>query len=187
MLYRGGERNEPVVFHWRRRGGRVWVLPAELLANGRLLEAGNGDLLASLRAWLGPRWTFDEFHHGWEDPEALPERSYFGWDLFIAHLALIYLLGLLALGRPFGPPWREAPAVMGSTGSFLKNLGALHHKLGHHGEAARLLVERWHALFGGQTPPEREEVTKGAELVALAREMAGPDRQRKFSTTRRTK
>jgi len=180
VLYRGGEKGAPVVFSWRRLGGRVVVLPAEILANGRLLEAGNGELLESLRSWLGPVWTFDEYHHGWVDPALVQERSHFAWDLFIAHLALVYLLALVALGRRFGPPWQEAPVVAGSTSGFLKNLGALHHKFGHHGEAARLLVERWSALHGGRVladsgvfDEERiDKVSDGPRLLALARDLA---------------
>ena len=67
--------------------------------------------------------------------------------------------------------------VTGSTGSFLLGLGALHHRLGHHAEAARRLLERARELDPGADLPadlDRRAATAGPrELVELAREVAG--------------
>ena len=43
--------------------------------------------------------------------------------------------------------------MTGSTGSFLLGLGALHHRLGHHAEAARRLLERVRELDRGADLP----------------------------------
>jgi hypothetical protein len=174
----------PLVFAYRLNRGRVVALPAGVLANARITEAGNADFLETLHRWLGPEWTFDEYHHGLVDRGAVPEGgSPFAWDLFTGHLALIYLLALLALGRRFGPPWREAEVAVGSTASFLRDLGALHHRLRHHGEVAPLLVERVRRHDPRLELPEEideeaAEVDGGGKLVALARRLAGLQRRR---------
>jgi len=184
VLHRGGEGGKPLVFAYRRNGGRVLVLPAGVLANARITGAGNADFLETLHRWLGPEWTFDEYHHGLVDPDAVAEEgSPFAWDLFTGHLALIYLLALLALGRRFGPPWREAEVAVGSTASFLRDLGAFHHRLRHHAEVAPLLVERVRRHDPRLELPEAvdEEAARvdGADkLVALARRLAGLQRRR---------
>jgi hypothetical protein len=131
----------PVVFTYASSGGRVVALPAEVLCNARL--AGSADLLETLRVHLGDRWTFDEIHHGLfaaASPGAqVPRRML---DLWLLHLAVLYGLCLWALGRRLGPAWSEPPLAKGSAAAFLLGLGALHQRLGHHGQAAALLVAR---------------------------------------------
>lgn len=162
----------------RRYRGRIVLLPADALANARLGEPGNAALLETLRRRLGDRWTFDEYHHGLIAARAAPETASLGrtLDLILIHLAVLYLVALWTLSRRFGPAWSEPPAVTGSTGSFLLGLGDLHHRLGHHREAARRLLERVRELDRDADLPEELDRRAGAagprELVALAREVA---------------
>ncbi len=184
VLYRAPS-GTPLIFDYPLHRGRVVVLPASVLANAWLGEAGNADLLESLRGWLDGGWSFDEYHHGLVavDSADAESSSRFAWDLFVGHLALIYLLGLLALGRRFGPVWREAPVASGSAATFLRGLGALHRKMAHHTEAAGLLIERARSYFPGLSlDPDLERraaaVAGDQELVDLARDLARVQRSR---------
>ena len=183
VLYRlaGGQ---PVIFTYPLHRGRIVALPAGMLSNAWIAEAGNADFLESLRGWLGDRWTFDEYHHGLIGAEALAvTSSRFAWDLFAAHLGLIYLLGLAALARRFGPAWTSAPIVQGSTSSFLRSLGTLHHDLGHHADAAELLVARARA-YDHNLPLDEAIIQRShaaldaAELTELAQTVARAQRRR---------
>jgi len=120
------------------------VLPAELLANARLREPAHAALLETLRGWLSPPWRFDEYHHGLgaTSRQAAASPTQRGLDLLLLQLLLVYLMAALALGRRLGPAWRETPPLAGSAGSFLLRLGTLHHRLGHHGDGAALLLRR---------------------------------------------
>jgi len=166
----------PAVAVYRYHGGRVVVLPADALSNARLGEPGNADLLETLLRNLGPRWAFDEYHHGLVT--ARPSNPALGRaaDLLLAHLVLLYLLAVLALGRRQGPAWREPATVAGSTATFLLGMGALHHRLGHHAAAARLLLLRARELDRGlRLPPglDRQAASAGPrELVEIARLVA---------------
>ncbi len=176
VLYsrRTGSGEVPLVFSYGLHRGRVVALPAALLANGHLLSAGHADFLESLRRWLGDSWSFDEYHHGLVNAELAmaSERSAFAWDLFMIHLVVFYLLGFTALVRRFGPAWREAAVVVGSTASFLRNLGALHRDMGHHQAAARLLAVRHRELDPSLPEIAVPEVTTDARLVKFGREIA---------------
>lgn len=172
-----GEPARPVVAALPRHRGRIWLLPADSLANARLGEPGNADLLETLLARLGPRWTFDEYHHGLVAVEA-GERSPLGWtfDLLLLHLVALYGLAAWAVARRFGPAWRESEVRTGSVASFLLGLGALHHRLGHHRDAARGLLARTGELHPDLPLPEgwlrRAESAGPAELIQLARAVA---------------
>lgn len=174
-----GPKGEAAVFAFRRLGGRVVVVPADLFANARLSAAGgagNADLLERLFRDLGPSWTFDEYHHGLVAPGDV-ETPVSGTvlDLLLVHLAVLYLLAVWALARRFGPAWREVPAIAGSTASFLLGLGALHHRLGHHRDAALLLLRRTGELHRDLAVPaalpRRAENADAADLVAIARSL----------------
>ena len=129
---------------WKERRGRVVVLPAEVLANARLSEPAHAALLETLRGWLDAPWRFDEYHHGLGVTPAreAPAAAGRGLDLLLLQLLLVYLMAALALSRRLGPAWRETPPLVGSAGSFLLRLGTLHHRLGHHGAGAALLLRR---------------------------------------------
>ncbi|HEY2294858.1 MAG TPA: DUF4350 domain-containing protein [Thermoanaerobaculia bacterium] len=176
-LYLGPQRQVLLAVLPRGRG-RIWILPADAFANARLGEPGNAALLETLRRRLGDRWTFDEYHHGLTAGQGVPETASLGrtLDLVLIHLAVLYLAALWTLSRRFGPAWSEPPAVTGSTGAFLLGLGALHHRLGHHREAARRLLERVRELDRDADLPadldRRAETAGPRELVALAREVA---------------
>ncbi len=152
------------------------VLPADSLSNARLGEPGNADLLETLLRNLGPRWAFDEYHHGLVTVRAADGVLGRTADLLLAHLVLLYLLAVLALARRQGPAWREAATVAGSTATFLLGLGALHHRLGHHAEGARLLLRRARELDRGLLLPsdlDRQAASAGPrELVEIARQVA---------------
>jgi hypothetical protein len=174
-----GPQGEPAVFAFRRFGGRVVVLPADLLSNARLPEGGNADLLEALFRGLGRSWAFDEYHHGLVAPGQVGSQvSGPVLDLLLAHLALLYLLAVWVLARRFGPAWREVPSIAGSTASFLLGLGALHHRLGHHRDAALLLLRRTGELNRDLALPEEltrraqaPDVMDAGELVAIARSL----------------
>ncbi len=179
VFYRGGDQDLPLVFDYPLHRGRVVALPSGLFANAWLRVAGNADFLETLLAWLGPEWSFDEYHHGLATAASAAPASRFAWDLLMLHLAVAYLLGLVALGRRFGPAWREAPASAGSTASFLRHLGALHHRLGHHPQAAELMVERARALdpalaLAGNRAPAGD----GRGLVELGRTISRAQNRR---------
>ncbi len=173
VLFRGKE-GVPLVFSYSRSGGRVFVLPAAALANGRLARGGNADLLERLREELGSRWTFDEFHHGLTAAtpvEAARTARFF--DLLMAQLGFAYVMAVTALVRRFGPAWSEPAVIAGSTASFLIGLGALHHRRGHHAEAARLLARRAQEYDPRiAAPPPADRVADGAALMALGRAVA---------------
>jgi hypothetical protein len=169
----GGEAAAAI---FRYHGGRVVVLPADALSNSRLGEAGNADLLETLLVNLGPRWAFDEYHHGLVTAAAESAGLGRAADLLLVHLLLLYLLVVLALARRQGPAWREPAPIAGSAATFLLGLGALHHRLGHHGEAARLLLRRVRELDRGLELPadlDRRAASAGPrELVEIAKQVA---------------
>jgi hypothetical protein len=175
-LFRSPE-GKPVIVLLRRYKGRILLLPSDALSNARLGEPGNAGLLETLRARLGDRWTFDEYHHGLTGAQGV-ETASFGraLDLILLHLAALYLVALWTLSRRFGPAWSEPPTVTGSAGVFLRGLGALHHRLGHHAQAALRLLERVRELDRDLDLPEdldrRAAAAGPRELVALAREVA---------------
>jgi hypothetical protein len=163
-----------------RRRGTIWLVPADAFANARLGHGGNADLLETLRRRLGDDWTFDEYHHGLAGREPV-EAVALGrtLDLILLHLAVLYLAALLTLARPFGPAWSPPPVVTGSAGAFLLGLGAIHHRLGHHREAAKRLLARVRELdrHGGDVALaadlDRQAENAGAGgFVTLAREVA---------------
>ena len=176
VLYRA-PTGKPAVVALDRYQGTIWLLPADVFTNARLGEAGNADLLETLRRELGDQWVFDEYHHGLVAGRSM-ETEELGrtLDLVLLHLAFLYLAGLWTLSRRFGPAWSEPPAVTGSTSSFLLGLGALHHRLGHHAEAARRLLARVREIAPDLPLPadldRRAANTGSRDLVALAREVA---------------
>lgn len=134
---------EPLIFSLERHGGTVWVLPVATLDNAHLGRGRQADLVEALISSVPDTWIFDEYHHGLVRPE-LAARSFssHAWDLFIAHALLLYILGVIAVGRRFGISWQEPRRSLGSTADFLRHLGTLHHQLGHHGDAAQRMLER---------------------------------------------
>ncbi len=176
--------SRPVGFDFPLHKGRVLVLPADLFANGRLQGTGNGNLLEALLVSLEGSWAFDEYHHGVTDPEFASELGGgFGWGLFFLHLALFYALGLAFFGRGFGPVWGERIPAVGSASAFLRSLGTLHERLGHHRDAARVILSRARDLDPSLDPGEAlrarsEQVGSAAELVGLAAEISRLQRRR---------
>jgi len=192
-LYRGPD-GRPLVaaLSWHR--GTIWLVPADAFSNARLGTGGNADLLETLRRRLGDDWTFDEYHHGLT-ARSLPETAALGrtLDLILLHLTALYLAALLTLARPFGAAWSPPPVVTGSAGAFLMGLGAIHHRLGHHREAATKLLARVRELDRldgeGALPAgldSRAEAADARGLVALAREVArrrkglGPENEQEW-------
>ncbi len=144
-LKAGDDRHSavPLIFSLDRHGGTVWVMPVDVVNNAHLGRERQADLVEALIASTPKTWVFDEYHHGLVRPElATGSFSSRAWDLFLAHALLLYCLALLALGRRFGTTWQEPRRSLGSTSAFLRHLGALHHQLGHHRDAARRMLER---------------------------------------------
>jgi hypothetical protein len=159
-----------LAFAFPRLRGRVVALPAALLANAGVGSRAAADLLETLRVGLRGAWSFDEYHHGLTaavTPASVASRRVF--DLWLLHLAVVYLLALLALARPFGPVWSEPTVCSGSAATFLRGLGALHRRLGHEREAAALLVARAREL----DPRIAERDPEGTGLLSLAQALAG--------------
>ncbi len=180
VLYRD-QHGRGLVFEVARGQGSVVVLPADALANGRLDRPGNQDLLASLAAGLPGTWRFDEHRHGLVSAPAAG-GGLGTFDLLLIHLAVAYLLGVAALARRFGPAWREDPAAVTSNRELLLGLGRLHHRFGHHREAAAALIERAGRFDPGLTGLDEPGVVDGPEaLVTLAQRVA--HRQRPSGTT----
>ncbi len=165
-----GEGGDPMIFAFRSSLGRVFVIPAEALSNGRLSEAGNGDLLESLRTALGSRLAFDEYHHGLSSaPAEAVASSSFPFDLLLGQLLLLYLLAVIALARRFGPAWEETAVRTGSTSSFLLGLASRHRRLGHFSRAAELLLARARALDPAlHIPEDLDSANAGREESFLA-------------------
>lgn len=163
----------PAAFSFTRLRGRVVVLPAPALANAALAQPAAADLLETLRAGLDRPWSFAEHAHGLvapAGPAATASRRTF--DLWLLHLAVVYLLALLALARPFGPAWTDPPQRTGSAAAFLRGLGGLHRALRHERRAAELLAQRSREL-DPRLAAHVSSLGSGADLLALARETAG--------------
>ena len=168
ILFRD-EGGRPAAFSYRHGAGRVFAVPASAFSNARIAQDGNADLVESLLRGLGPEWAFDEFHHGLVSGTADATASMRALDAFLLQLAFVYVLAVLAVARRFGPAWDEPPVVAGSTASFLRGVGALHHRLGHHRDAAALLVDRVRQLYPRLAVPEPAPDDAGAvELLSLA-------------------
>jgi hypothetical protein len=169
VLARDGQ-GRALAFSFPRLRGRVIVVPAEAFSNARLGQAGNADLLESLRQDLGDRWVFDEFHHGLRAPataqESGPQRALL---LYVLQVLFVYLLAALTVARRFGPAWKEPVPAAGSAAHFVVGLGALHHRLGHHGEAGSLMVERARAWDRRIVVAEDKDRAGAAAFLALAR------------------
>jgi hypothetical protein len=171
VLYRGPQ-GHPVVFEEARAAGRIVAAPVDVLANARLDAEGNADFLETLRVRLGDRWTIDERHHGLAAPVTPVERASLRLvDQTLAHLLFLYVLALLALGRRFGPAWTDPPVASGSAASFMIGLGGLHHRLGHHAEAARSLRARALELDPHLRLPQGGGETGADGLLRVAREV----------------
>jgi hypothetical protein len=178
-----GEDQTPVVMTFEMGRGTVVVLPAEALANSRISGRGNADLMEAMYQRLGRSWRFDEYRHGLVSPEyqsdSSPQRAF---DLLGLHLVLCYLLAFTALARRFGPAWREVRLSYGSTAAFLIGLGHLHDRLGHHTEAARLLIKRAAELDSRLDLPSDPPAGKigRRQLLALAQEIGKRQRHPAF-------
>jgi hypothetical protein len=170
VLFRWAD-GEPAVWLAPWGDGRVLVLPSAVFSNAGLGRAANADLLLSLIRGVPGNWLFDEVRHGLVDPTAPgAEGNLRVFDGLILHLLVIYGLIVLALARRFGPPWPTLATPESSTTAFLLSMGRLHRRLGHHRDAARLLVKRARRLDPSidLADPERE-VSSDADLVNLAR------------------
>jgi hypothetical protein len=156
--------------------GALVVLPTEALTNGRLLTGGNPDLLEWLRHRLPATVTFDELLHGFGAPPLGATAGTPVADYLLAHLAVIYLLVVLALGRRQGPPWPVETTRGHSVGGLLLRFGAVHRRMGHQAEGAQALVRRAAAFGGWTTIPEglmeAAKEVHGRRLVQLAQHVA---------------
>jgi hypothetical protein len=180
---KSGSTAYPVIFSYTLHKGQVLVLPAALLSNREIQQAGNADLLEWINATFTGPILFDEYHHGLVDPTVVPDsETRFSWDFFIFQCLLIYAVALWHLGRPFGPTWREKRPTYGSVAAYLKQLGVLHHRLGHHSAAGKLLIERATALDPRLKLGDlAADAASGRQLVNLGREVAARQQQKSRS------
>ncbi|MEZ5332193.1 MAG: DUF4350 domain-containing protein [Thermoanaerobaculia bacterium] len=164
------------VFSLEADGGRLVVLPADALSNARVEE--NLGLLEALRTELAGPWFFDEFHHGLRDvrsPEA--RRVANAMALFGGQLLLLYALGAWTLSRPFGRTWPSPRRRSATTAGFLDGVGELHHRAGHHREAAATLLARLAELEPRARVPadlvnRSRSVASAEELLDLTADVA---------------
>ena len=173
ILYRG-PGGASAAFELSSGHGRLFVIPADALSNGRLGNPGNADLLESLSAALGNSIVFDEYHHGLAAPDVFQDSgSVRSLDLLLVQLVLLYLLAAWALAKRFGPAWREPATIASSTTTFLRGLGELHRRLGHSGDAALRLIESAEALDPRLSVPaamrNAASQAKPDDLVKVAR------------------
>ena len=140
--------------------------------DGQLTGVAEGDLPPE----LAPRWVF-EAGDAFESAATIRDGVVYAGSVD-GHL---YALGLVVLARRFGPAWREAPVVAGSTAAFLRSLGVLHRQLGHHPAAARLLDERARILDPNLPFPAETwvPVDDDSSLVTFARKLARAQRRRR--------
>lgn len=181
--FRAGQGLAPIVFEYPLQRGQVLVLPAALLSNAELRRAGNADLLELMLGKTPAGIGVDEMRHGLYQVEVASHGARLGWNLFLLQAALLYLAALWALGRSFGPAWRERIPTYGSAGAFFEQLGALHHQLRHHQGAARALIERARAL-DPNLPAELASRTihHSNDFLDLAREVALHQHPRRSKT-----
>lgn len=161
--------SRPAAFSYTRSSGRVYVIPAETLANARLREPGHLQLLERLRAELREPWAFDEYHHGLRAPgPAAAAAGDLPVDAFLAQLGLLYAAVLVTRARRLGPAWSDPPVRRSSVRAFLVGLGALHHRLGHHAVAAAKLVTRVRELDPRVSLKDDDlPVVRGADATGL--------------------
>jgi hypothetical protein len=168
VLLRDG-KGTPTAFTFPRWRGHVVAIPADAFSNARLGEPGNADFLETLLQRLGDRWVFDEFHHGLRASlapgETGPQRVLL---LYLLQVAFVYGLGVVGVARRFGPAWSEPLVARGSAATFLVGLGGLHNRLGHHREAAPLLLSRARELDGRLALPDNAQADAGG-FLELAR------------------
>ena len=155
--------------------GRVRVLAnPSVLNNAGLVHPEN---LASVDALLGTERAvrFDERHHGHLAAEALDLGEVLGpFELLVAHLGLIYLLGVWVLTRRFGPALVLERDRRGSVSRDLEVLASLHRRSGHSLQAGQrllqLVAERARRRRESSPLPAHFEGGE-AEFLALARQV----------------
>ncbi|MCP4900706.1 MAG: DUF4350 domain-containing protein [bacterium] len=154
--------------------GTVVVVPSAAFSNPFLGDTGNADLLQSLaQTYPGP-WFFDELRHGVIHPSAI-SSSQDSWaiDGLLLHLLVLYGVVILALARRFGPAWQPNRSTGSSTASFLLSMARLHRRLGHHQEAAQLLIARSSQIDPNlETPAIDHPVSNDAALVELSQRLS---------------
>jgi hypothetical protein len=176
VLYRTAD-GDPVISEWKVGSGRMLVMPAEVLANGRFDETTAG-WLESLIAWSDGPWIFDEYHHGVVHPaevETASGRVTFGHLLL--QILFVYLAAVWAWSRRMGPPWRPEIEVTGSADSLLLGLGRLHDRRKHYPAAARLLLDRAQRLdrrvVVGEDLYRQAEGANASDLIELCNALEG--------------
>ncbi|MEM9293364.1 MAG: hypothetical protein AAGD01_16895 [Acidobacteriota bacterium] len=172
-----GELALPAVTVLHLERGRLVLLPSALWTNAYLFRGGAADLLETLRQGLQGPWYFDEYGHGLRvaEPGAAP-ISFASLRLFAFHVLLLYGLAVWVLSRRFGEAWREPRLRTGSAASFLLGLAGFHRRSRHHGEAARLLVDRVAELEPAHPLPDelrrRALVAEQKDWLPLAQAVA---------------
>ena len=139
-------------------GGSIVVVPTGAFSNARLPSAGNLSLALSLLARRGDgpgdrgeqraaRWVFAHgLHQVQIHTQEASGAARLGIRTVILQTLLLYGLIVWVLAYPMARPWPETGERSGSHRDFLRGLGALHDRLGHHSDAGARLLERWRRL-----------------------------------------
>lgn len=169
--------------------GELLLAPTSMLANARIGGTGNLRVARELAALLGDEVRFLEQPEqlGAAPMDARAGAARRALNLVGVQLVLLYLVGLLALARGFGPRWPSLDQPADAQRRFLLSVGALHRRLGDFGLAARNLQARWLEFDplsrrrGEEELGAKAEVTE-EELLRLATRWSRP----RHTTTRGT-
>lgn len=176
------EDDAPVVFEIPRGEGRIVVVNDASVWSNALLSAPGNLALLELVAGSGPL-LFDEWRQGYADPDTEGAVTAGAFEILIAHVFIVYLAAVWALGKRFGPRLVEARLLRGSVARDLRAIAALHQRGGHAKEAGALMLSRARQLARGRTgPDELPESFEGGEkeLHALGRRIAELQRDGKL-------
>ena len=129
----------PAVWRQAEGAGQITVVdPGAAFSNAWLSPEGLTVLTAIVDEAVPT--SFDEAHHGNFAPGVATGSPLGGpFELVLAQVVLLYLVGLWALGRRFGPAMGQAGAQASSASRDLGALARLHARAGHSREAAAQL------------------------------------------------
>lgn len=146
----------------------VWLADAFPMQNQGLATASTAVAAVTILDPNGPVY-FDEFHHGYRDEggfwSLIPAR----WQTVLMMAGVVALLGLVAYGRRFGPPYDRRRRLPPGRELYLDSVAGILHRSGDTATAlasirahARLLLDREGA--GSALDPEARRALTGEEV-----------------------
>lgn len=150
------------------RGSFVWLADAFPVQNQGLATASTAVAAVTILDPHGPVY-FDEFHHGFRDEggfwSLIPAR----WRTVLMMAGVVALLGLIAYGRRFGPPYDRQRRLPPGRELYLDSVAGILQRSGDTAAAlesirshARLLLDREGA--GSDLDPEAHRSLAGEEV-----------------------